>query len=112
LDVEVGGAERSLPAEADALNAQLRHNVVALAVLRRAVHREARDRYRRHVDETRADDARPARHAVLREVVVECAEARKVLRHEAALAAEGVARKHWVAAARGLVEAGGGVSGD
>ena len=55
------------------------------------MHRQARDRYGCHVDHARIDNAVPGDAALLREVVVERAEARQILGHEAVLSAKGVA---------------------
>ena len=112
LHVEVWSAERASSAEADAADAEFGDDVARVAVFRRAVHREARGGDGGDVHHLRVDDASPPDDAVLREVVVERAEAGEVLRREAALAAERVAREQRVAAFECLVEAERALIGD
>src|SRR5689334_4514011 len=69
------------------------------------MHRQARKSDRSQIDNVRADDASPANGTVLREVVVNRAEARQVLRREAALTAKRITRKQTIAAAERLIEA-------
>src|ERR1044072_3777262 len=73
------------------------------------MHREARDCNGADIDNSRTDDVGPGYAAVLCQVVMPSAKARKVLRHESFFAAERITGGNTVTAFKYLVDAKSGL---
>src|SRR5262249_16108968 len=82
LHAEPSRSERPFPAETHTLNSEFGNDVIILAVLRGPVHCESGNSEGDNIHESRVEHAIPRNVALLREVVMERAEAWKILRHE------------------------------
>src|ERR1051326_4821180 len=88
LHVEPRRTPRALTAETDPGYSEFRNDVVREAVFRSAMHRQSRERNAGDVYNCGTDQLGPANCTVLREIIVQRAKTRQVLRHETLFAAK------------------------